>query len=94
METLYLAIPLTCLAGAIIAGFFGGMIGRKGAHTAAILGVATSFVFSLYVLYQHVFAGVASYNETVYTWMVSDGMRFEVGFLVDRLTVMMMSVVW
>jgi NADH-quinone oxidoreductase subunit L len=93
MESIYLYIPLASLFGAIIAGFFGGTIGRKGAHTATILGVGTSFVLSLYVLYQHVFAGVETFNGTVYTWMVSEGINFEVGFLIDHLTVMMMAVV-
>lgn len=93
MQSIYLAIPLACLFGAIVAGLFGGRIGRKGAHTVTITGVTVSFVLSLYVLYQHVFAGVQTYNETVYTWMVSEGIQFEVGFLIDRLTVMMMSVV-
>jgi NADH-quinone oxidoreductase subunit L len=32
-------------------------------------------------------------NISVYTWAVSDGLRMEVGFLVDRLTVLMMAVV-
>ena len=65
MESVYLAIPLASLVGAVIAGFLGGGIGRKGAHTATILGVGTSFVLSLYVLYQHVFGGVENYNGTV-----------------------------
>jgi NADH-quinone oxidoreductase subunit L len=93
MELIYLAIPLASLAGAIIAGFFSARIGRKGAHTVTILGVGASFVLSLIALKHHVFAGGVTYNETVYTWMVSDGIRFEIGFLVDRLTVMMMAVV-
>ncbi|MDH5386846.1 MAG: NADH-quinone oxidoreductase subunit L [Gammaproteobacteria bacterium] len=93
MESLYLAIPLASLMGAIIAGFFGGYIGRKGAHTATILGVGTSFVLALLALNHHVFNGAEAYNATVYTWMISEGMRFEIGFLIDNLTVMMMAVV-
>ena len=93
MESIYLAIPLASLLGAIIAGFFGGYIGRKGAHTATILGVGTSFVLSLLALNHHVFNSADAYNATVYTWMVSEGMRFEIGFLIDNLTVMMMAVV-
>ncbi|MCW8922865.1 MAG: NADH-quinone oxidoreductase subunit L [Gammaproteobacteria bacterium] len=93
MESLYLAIPLASLLGAIIAGFFGGYIGRKGAHTATILGVGTSFVLALIALKHHVFNGAEAFNGTVYTWMVSEGMHFEVGFLIDNLTVMMMTVV-
>ncbi len=93
MSSLYLAIPLASLIGAIVAGFFGAQIGRKGAHTVTILGVGTSFILSLIALSHHVFDGAPAYNHSVYEWMVSDGIRFEVGFLIDNLTVMMMSVV-
>ena len=93
MESIYLAIPLASLFGAIIAGFFGKAIGRSGAHIVTIAGVATSLVLSLMAFNYIVFQGGEIYNQTVYTWMVSDGLRFEVGFLVDHLTVMMMCVV-
>ena len=93
MDNLYLAIPLASLFGAIIAGFFSTQVGRKGAHTITILGVGTSFILSLIALNHHVFNGADVYNQSVYEWMVSDGIRFEVGFLIDNLTVMMMSVV-
>ncbi len=93
MEQLYLAIPLAPLIGSIVAGLFGGTIGRRGAHTVTITGVAIAFVLSLYAFKHHVLDGAAAYNETVYTWMVADGIRFEVGFLIDRLTVLMMGVV-
>ncbi|MBL8480264.1 MAG: NADH-quinone oxidoreductase subunit L, partial [Sterolibacteriaceae bacterium] len=33
------------------------------------------------------------YNGSVYTWLISDGIRMEVGFLIDRLTALMMVVV-
>lgn len=93
MDNIYLAIPLASLFGAIIAGFFSRQIGRKGAHTVTLLGVGTSFILSLVALNHHVFNGAAAYNQSVYEWMVSGGIRFEVGFLIDNLTVMMMSVV-
>ena len=93
MESIYLSIPLASLFGAIIAGFFGKQIGRSGAHIVTIAGVAVSFILSLMALKHIVFDGGAVYNATVYTWMVSDGFNFEVGFLIDNLTVMMMTVV-
>ena len=37
--------------------------------------------------------GYESENISVYTWAVTDGLRMEVGFLVDRLTALMMAVV-
>ena len=93
MDSVYLAIPLTSLLGAVIAGFFGKQIGRSGAHWVTIIGVAMSFVLSLLVLKNVVYDGAPVYNQSVYTWMISDGIRFEIGFLIDGLTALMMTVV-
>jgi len=92
MQNIYLAIPLSCLAGAIIAGLFGKVIGRIGAHTAAILGVATAFGLSV-VVFHDVIAKGHVFNGAVYTWGISGGIPMEIGFLIDPLTVMMMVVV-
>ena len=91
MKAIYLLVPLAPLAGAILAGLFGKQIGRAGAHVVTILGVAIAFVASLFI-YQDVAAG-NTFNGTVYTWMQTGGIDFEVGFLIDSLTVMMMLVV-
>jgi NADH-quinone oxidoreductase subunit L len=55
--------------------------------------VGIACLLSLFVFKHHALDGAAVYNETVYTWMVSDGIRFEIGFLVDNLTALMMVVV-
>ncbi|MFZ5619684.1 MAG: NADH-quinone oxidoreductase subunit L [Pseudomonadota bacterium] len=93
MENIYLAIPLAPLAGAILAGLFGRSIGRAGAHWVTILGVAVAFLLSVWVFKHHVLDGAADYNGSVYVWALSDGIQFEVGFLIDRLSVLMMLVV-
>jgi len=93
MENVYLAIVLSPLAAAIISGLFGYRIGRAGAHTVTILGVAVSFGLSLLVVKQQLFDGLPVYNDSIYTWMVTDGVRMEVGFLIDRLSSLMMAVV-
>ncbi len=93
MEQLYLTIALAPLVGSVIAGFFGGRIGRAASHWITSSGVGISAALSLYVLYRFVFEDEAAFDQAVYTWMVSDGLRFEIGFLVDRLTALMMSVV-
>ena len=90
---LLIAIPLAPLIAAVIAGLAGRWIGRIGAHTLTIAGVALACGLSLYVLKQLYWGGVASFNGPVYTWLVSDGVHMQVGFLIDRLTVLMMSVV-
>jgi len=41
---------------------------------------------------QQSFYDNVSFNGSVYTWMVSDGIRFEVAFLIDRLPALMMTV--
>lgn len=86
-------IMLSPLFGAIAAGLFGRQIGRKGAHSVTIFSVAVSTVLSAYVFYQYVFNGAETYNAALYTWMVSDGIRFEIGFLIDSLSATMMLVV-
>ncbi|WP_456372980.1 NADH-quinone oxidoreductase subunit L [Thiolapillus sp.] len=93
MKTLYLALVLAPLAGSIIAGLFRNQIGKAGAHWATILGVGLSFVLSAYVFYLHVFQAAPVFNENIYTWMVVDGLEMHVGFLVDNLTAMMITVV-
>ena len=88
-----LAIPLLPLAAAVIAGLFGRVIGRTAAHVVTIAAVGASFLLSAIVTWQLVSGQVGIYNESVYTWLVSDGIRMEVGFLVDHLSVLMMCVV-
>ncbi len=91
MQKLYLLVPLAPLAGAVLAGLFGKLIGRAGAHIVTILGVAVAFAASV-VIFGDVQAG-NTFNGTLYTWMKSGGLNFEVGFMIDSLTVMMMLVV-
>jgi NADH-quinone oxidoreductase subunit L len=88
---LLLVIPLAPLAGAVIAGLFGRVVGRSGAHWAAILGVAIALIAALLV-YRDVLAG-AHFNETVYTWAVIGNLHFDIGFLIDPLTATMMVIV-
>ena len=93
MQSIYLTIVLAPLIACLIAGLFGKTVGRVGAQSVTILGVAISCALSFYVLYQQVFEGMPTFNGTVYTWLVSDGLQLSVGFLIDHLTAMMMAVV-
>jgi NADH-quinone oxidoreductase subunit L len=93
MQGIYLTIVLAPLIAAIIAGLAGRAIGRVGAHSVTILGVGIACALSCYVLYQQVALGMAPFNGTVYTWLLSDGLHMEVGFLIDHLSAMMMVVV-
>ncbi len=90
---LLIAIPLLPLVAAVIAGLGGRLIGRAGAHTVTIIGVAISCALSMYVLKQLYADGVPTFSGPVYTWAVSDGVHIDVGFLIDRLSALMMAVV-
>ncbi|HEV2442452.1 MAG TPA: NADH-quinone oxidoreductase subunit L [Steroidobacteraceae bacterium] len=88
-----IAIPLLPLVAAVIAGLGGRVIGRAGAHTVTILGVAISCALSVHVLKQLYADGVPTFNGAVYTWALTDGVHIDVGFLIDRLSALMMAVV-
>ncbi len=93
MEKIYLAIVLAPLMGAVVAGLFGKKIGNAGAHWVTIIGVAIAFALSLYTFYQHVWGGLPTFNAAVYTWAATDAFQFDIGFMIDHLTVLMMVVV-
>lgn len=92
MELIYLLIPLTLLLGAIIAGLFGKTIGRNNSHRVTIFGVSMAFILSIIVAFDTMGNG-HTYNGSVYTWAVIGNLRFELGFLIDNLSSMMMLVV-
>jgi NADH-quinone oxidoreductase subunit L len=91
MQTLYLVVPLAPLAGALIAGLFGWAIGRRAAHWTTILLMIVS-TLAAGAVFLDVLAG-NTYNGSVYTWLASGNVRFEIGFLIDRLSATMMLVV-
>ncbi|MBD3754038.1 MAG: NADH-quinone oxidoreductase subunit L [Gammaproteobacteria bacterium] len=93
LHTILSVILLAPLVGSMIAGLFGRQVGRKGAHFATIIGVAISTLLSAYVFKLFMIDGHEAYNAALYTWMVSDGIRFEIGFMIDELSATMMLVV-
>jgi NADH-quinone oxidoreductase subunit L len=92
-QSILLAVVLAPLLGAIVAGLFGRQVGRAGAHGITILGVAVSCALSMYVLWQLVGQGAAPFNQNVYTFFQVGAYDAHVGFMVDKLTAMMMVVV-
>ncbi|HEX4596545.1 MAG TPA: NADH-quinone oxidoreductase subunit L [Burkholderiaceae bacterium] len=100
---LCLLVALAPLAGAVLAGLCGHTlirsgtgreipIGRWGAHSAAILGVAVATVVSGFV-FQHVVLTRQPIEADLYTWTQIGNTRFTIGFLIDALTATMMLVV-
>jgi NADH-quinone oxidoreductase subunit L len=91
MQALWLAITLAPLAGALVAGLFGQAVGRRGAHLATIAGMVVSTVAAAIVFVDVV--GGQRHEGAVYTWLASGNVRFEIGFLIDKLSATMMLVV-
>ena len=91
MRSLYLLVPLAPLVGAIIVGLWGPRLGRAVSHWICILGVAVSMAASAVIL-RDVVAG-NTFNGDIYVWMTSGGIKFAIGFLIDPLTALMITVV-
>ena len=91
MQKLYLLVPLAPLAGALIAGLFGRVIGPTWSHRATIALMLVCVAASITV-FMDVLQG-NTYNGSVYTWMTSGNTSFEIGFLIDQLSATMMVVV-
>ena len=92
MEGVYLSIILAPLAASAVVGLFGNRVGRAGAHWITITGVSISFVLSLVVL-ADVLGGAEVYSGAVYQWGQVGGLSLEIGFLIDHLTALMITVV-
>ena len=88
-QTLLLTVALAPLLGAVVAGFFGRAIGRRGAHTVTILGVLLSFIGSVVVLKQVAVDGarhfglVADDRDTVRAALVAAGINVLPGRFLD-----------
>lgn len=93
LKFLLTVILLSPLFGAIAAGLFGRQIGRRGAHSIAIFSVAISTLLSAYVFWIFVMEGHTTFNTSLYTWLVSDGIKFKIGYMIDNLSATMMLVV-
>lgn len=86
-----LLIVLLPLIAATIVGLGGRYLPRASAHWLTIAGVGGAFVLSTLVFNATLNGYTANYN--LYTWLTSGDIQFNVGFLIDNLTAMMMVVV-
>ena len=90
---LSIIILLSPLMGALIAGLLSKKIGRSGAHWVTILLVAISFLLSCEMFYQFIFNHAKDLNTNLYQWAQVQHLAFNIGFLIDKLTVFMMVIV-
>lgn len=92
-KALLITVVLAPLVGSLIAGLLGRQVGRKGAQYVTILGVAISCALSCWTFYQLVGQGASPFNENLYTFFEVGNYSAHIGFMVDRMTAMMMVVV-
>jgi len=93
MYYLSLALILFPLASAILSGLFGQKLGPVITHRIAVTGVGLSSLIALILFKMVIFDGVEPLNQTIYTWALSPEFHFKLGFLIDQLTVLMLTVV-
>jgi NADH-quinone oxidoreductase subunit L len=94
IESICIIIVVLPLLSSFISGFFGHKIGKKATHSIAISFVGIAFFLSLILIKKLVFDGFPAINFTLYEWMkINKTLSFEIGFLVDRLTILMISTV-
>lgn len=90
-----LIVVLAPLIASLVAGLFGKVIGRKGAHWITIIAVGISFFTSLLMTKQMIWdqSIPQQIDITWYEWATIGTLRFQVGFMIDHLTLLMMCVV-
>ena len=86
-----LLIVLLPLVAAAVVGLFGRKLPRVTAHWLTIGAVGVAFGLSAYVL--NATLNGYTFNGNLYTWLASGDIQFNVGFLIDNLSAMMMVVV-
>lgn len=81
------------LLGALVAGLFGKVIGRKGSHVVTIGLMVVATVYAIKICWGFVQGALEPMNTTLYTWAMTGGIPIQVGFLIDELTALMIAVV-
>ena len=87
----YLAVPLLPLIASFCIGILGRKLPELFASSMTISSVFIAFLLSCLTLNETLNGLVL--NQTIYQWLLTGHYQFEVGFLIDNLTAMMMVVV-
>lgn len=93
IQILTLICIFSPLLASIIAGLNGRVLGPRGAHTITIAGVALAFVAASCLAKAFFFDQEKDTSFVAYQWASSGDLHIHVGFLLDHLSVLMMTVV-
>lgn len=91
--SLALAITLLPLAGSLIAGLGGKLIGRRATHWITISLMGLSFFLSCFVFAKIVIWDQPSVEGVIYRWVTSGLFHIDVSLLIDRLSAVMICIV-
>ncbi len=89
---MYVLVVFIPLMSALIVGFLGRFLGRKGAGIFATSSIMVSFFLSVFIFYEVSLGGVKS-NVKLFTWFDCGTLVNSWGFLFDTVTVVMLIVV-
>lgn len=89
---MYLILVFLPLIGSITAGIFGRKIGPKGSAVVTVICLFITFLTSIFIFYEVALSGSPVYI-TFLTWINSEMLNVDWGFLFDTLTVVMCCVV-
>ncbi len=92
LHSLMYMIVLAPLLGAVIAGLFAKSIGQRGAHYITIAGMLLATV-AAWILAARLLSTNVHANFNAFTWLTSGRYSLHVGFLIDRLTALMLVTV-
>lgn len=90
---LTLMMALLPLIAALFAGLLGKRLGDMFTHRIAVALVGISFLLSCYLFVVMVMYGHPSIDQSIYTWGTVGLLRFDVAFLIDRLSATMSMIV-
>ncbi|MDF2529324.1 MAG: NADH:ubiquinone oxidoreductase subunit [Gammaproteobacteria bacterium] len=93
IQVIALIILLAPLLGCLIAGILGKVIGIRATNMVTIGLMLISFALSCYMFNWIVIEHNPALNFNVFSWAVVNNLSFNVGFLIDTITVFMMVVV-
>lgn len=93
LKTLCLMVVLFPLFASILVGLLNKKISKTLSHRITILAVFVSFICSCFIFYQLLKGNDSSQSISIYTWGILGNVKLEMGFLIDRLSTLMMIVV-
>jgi NADH-quinone oxidoreductase subunit L len=92
LSTLSIFAVLSPLLGSVIAGLLGKVIGRRGAHWVTIILMMVSLSCAV-AIFKYVTIDNQTNYFNLYHWAISGRFEFNIGFMIDRISAVMMFLV-